>query len=504
MENLEPNTVYIQKENESYIRVFADPSIMQELSDHFTFEVPNARFTPKFRAKIWDGKIRLLDLRTKRLYYGLLAELENVVHSLEYTLIKSGLPEREKDEDSLILELHKLIKELNIHSKGKPIQPYDFQIKAAYECIKYGRKLIVSPTASGKSLIIYILFQWYLKHGLNKLLLVVPRTSLVEQMFTDFADYASEIDWNAEEYCHRLYQGKSKNSSKSIIITTWQSIYNSPLEWFKKFQLVVGDEAHGFQATSLIKIITNLVNCKIRIGTTGTIQDTKVHHLVLQGLFGDIFVAATTKELQDKNIISDILVKCIILNYKPDICKKLAKIEYDDEIKFLENHNKRNNFIRDLLYELKGNTLVLFKHLEHGQLLFDIFNEKCKRLDHKRKVFYICGETDTLAREKIRKLIETEEDAIIFATFGTFKEGININRLHNTFYAIPIKSPITTRQSIGRGLRKGAGKDKLNHYDVIDNLCHKSYKNHSWNQGIYRLKLYTTDQFKQKFYKINI
>ncbi len=501
---MEPNTIYIQKENESYIRVSAEPHILEEISDHFTFEAPNFRFHPKFKAKVWDGKIRLLDRRTNRLYYGLMNELENLSKERDYSLMKSGVPETGFDEDLLISELALLIKSLNIHSKGKPITPYDFQIKAILESIKTGRKLIVSPTASGKSLIIYILFQWYLKHDAGNILLVVPRTSLVEQMYTDFADYASEINWNVEDYCHRLYQGKSKDSAKPIIITTWQSIYNQEPKWFKKFKVVVGDEAHGFQANSLIKIMTNLVNCNVRIGTTGTIQETKVHHLVLEGLFGSIFVAATTKELQDKDIISDILVKCMILNYSQDICQKLKKIEYDDEIKFLENHNKRNNFIRDLLFEIKGNTLVLFKHLDHGELLHKILSEKCSKLKAKRNVYYIAGSTETLEREKIRTLMETEEDAVIFATFGTFKEGININRLMNTFYAIPIKSPITTRQSIGRGLRKGTGKTKLNHYDIIDNLCYKSYKNHSWNQGLFRLKLYNADQFKQKFFKINL
>lgn len=505
---LEPNTVYVQKENESYIRIFAEPSILQELQDHFTFEIPNARFTPKFRSGLWDGRIRLLTLSPQstsgRLYAGLFTQLEKTTKDREYTLIKQGFTDTKNDEKTLSSQLSKLIKELNTHSKGKPIIPFDYQIQSILESIRDERKLIISPTSSGKSLVLYILIQWYLKYSDKNILLVVPRTSLVEQMYSDFEDYSSKINWNVENNVHKIYSGKDKHTNKRIIISTWQSIFMLPPEWFKKFGVILGDEAHGMAAKSLIKIMTSLVNCNIRIGTTGTIQDTKIHHLVLEGLFGNIFIAATTKELQDRNIISNILVKSVILNYNQDICRKLTRIEYDDEIKFLENNNKRNIFIRDLLCSIKGNTLVLFKHLDHGELLYKILSEKCIQIGDKRKIFYICGDTETLDRERIRKLIETEDDAIIFATFGTFKEGININRLHNTFYAISIKSPITTRQSIGRGLRKGSDKDKLNHYDIIDNLCYKSWKNHSWNQGLYRLKIYTADQFPQKFYKYNI
>lgn len=508
---MEKDTVYITKKNESYITVQAEPHIIFELADHFTFDAPNFRFHPKFKARLWDGKICLIDRRSNSLYYGLLDELEKTSKERDYNVIKSGFPEHENDEDLLILALKQLIADLNIHSKGKKIEPYDFQINGVLQALKHQRKLIVSPTASGKSLMIYLLLQMLLRHTTHKILLIVPRTSLVEQMFSDFQDYSSEIDWNTEENCHRLYQGKSKESPKRIVISTWQSIYGLPEKWFEQFGAVIGDEAHGFKAKSLIKIMTSLTKCKFRIGTTGTLdndKDAKVHPLVLQGLFGSIFTAATTKQLQDRDIISNILVKCVILNYHPDICKKLVKMEYDDEIKFLENHNKRNNFIRDLVYELKGNTLVLFKHLDHGKTLFDILQQKCDKTDNKRKIFYICGsgknKTEAEDREIIRKLIETENDAVIFATFGTFKEGININRLHNTIYAIPIKSPITTKQSIGRGLRKGDDKDKLKHYDIIDNICHKSYKNHAWNQGLYRLKLYTAEEFPQKFYKYNI
>lgn len=500
--NLKPNTVYVQKENEAYIRVFAEPSILQELSDHFTFTVPDAQFKKRYVVN-WDGNIRLLDRRTNRLYYGLIEELEKTIFERGYKLIKSGFPEVDLDRKSIVSRIVELIKELNIHSKGVSITPHDFQLKAVLESIFHQRKLIVSATASGKSLVIYILIQYLLKYFNDcKILLVVPRTSLVEQMFTDFEDYSTEIDWDVSEYYHKIYSGKEKHTDKPIVCTTWQSIYKMPKEWFEQFTMIIGDEAHGFQAKSLISIMTNLENCFFRIGTTGTVQDTKVHQLVLQGLFGNIFVASTTKELQDQNIVSDILVKGIVLNYSEEFCKKYTKMDFDTEMKFLENLKPRNEFICNLLKTLKGNTLVLFKHLDHGEKMYNLQKKLCQ--DQKRKIFYICGEVETDAREKIRKIIEYETDAIIFATFGTFKEGININRLHNTFYAISIKSPITIKQSIGRGLRKGSDKDKLNHYDLMDKLSYKSYKNHSWRHALYRMQVYTSEQFNQKYYKFKL
>ncbi len=65
------SVINIEKLNEVFIRCYADPSIEQELSQFFTYEYPGARFTPQYRARLWDGKVRLYDAFRKTLYNGL-------------------------------------------------------------------------------------------------------------------------------------------------------------------------------------------------------------------------------------------------------------------------------------------------------------------------------------------------------------------------------------------------------------------------------------------------
>ena len=129
--------------------------------------------------------------------------------------------------------------------------------------------LLLSPTASGKSLIIYVILRWLQESDYKRGLLIVPTTSLVEQMYKDFEDYG----YDSEQYCHRQYSGKDKHTNKFLTITTWQSIYKNPGEYFEQFDFVLGDEAHQFKAKSLTTIMTQLVNAKYRIGCTGTLHN---------------------------------------------------------------------------------------------------------------------------------------------------------------------------------------------------------------------------------------
>ena len=81
-------------------------------------------------------------------------------------------------------------------------------------------------------------------------LLVVPTTSLVEQMYTDFIKYGQD-----ERGMHRIYSGKDKKFDAAICISTWQSIYKLPRDWFQQFGMVIGDECHGFKSKSLMNIM---------------------------------------------------------------------------------------------------------------------------------------------------------------------------------------------------------------------------------------------------------
>ena len=83
--------------------------------------------------------------------------------------------------------------------------PRDYQIDGVYDALRHNRKLLISPTASGKSLMIYSVVRYY-SDKQQKILLIVPTTSLVEQMYKDFEDYG----WDAQSYCHKIYSGREK------------------------------------------------------------------------------------------------------------------------------------------------------------------------------------------------------------------------------------------------------------------------------------------------------
>jgi len=486
----------VEKVNEVYVKVNCERHVAQELSDFFTFFVPGHQFVPAFRNRIWDGKIRLFDLRNNQLYIGLIPYFEEFCKERDYTWSHDEI-----EDDYSLYHAKKFIKELNIHSNGKPIEVREHQINAYVHAMQRRRALLLSPTASGKSLIIYMLFRQMLryKEG-SKGLIIVPTTSLVEQLFSDFGDYNNGA---MGEYVHRIYQGKEKHTDKPLTISTWQSLYQLPKEYFHQFDYIIGDEAHLFKAQSLTTILTSCINAKYRIGLTGTLDGTKTHKLVLEGLFGQVKQVTTTRELMDKKQVSDFEIKCLILKHPDDVCLEMKDKDYQAEIQYLIACEARNKFIKNLAVSLGNNTLILYQMVaKHGQVLYDMIRNTENIGD--RKVFFVHGGTETEDREKIREIMEKENDAIIVASYGTFSTGINIRNLHNIIFASPSKSRVRSLQSIGRGLRNSEGKDKATLYDIADDLRYKKHMNFTLKHFVERVKIYTEEKFSFKTYKIGL
>ena len=491
--------INIEKINNVHIRVYTDPGIAQEISEFFTFEMPGARFTPQYRAKLWDGKIRMFDLHRKTLYVGLLKYLLDFAERNDYQVKFLNQVDCKTSID--INQLWEFAKWLNLHSRGEPIEIYDYQIDAVYHALSDERRILLSPTSSGKSLIIYTTMRWHLEHG-RKCIIVVPTTSLVEQLYSDFEDYSCVNGWKTGKHCQKLYSGFPKEFQSDVLITTWQSIVKQPASWFKQFDVIFGDEAHTFKAKSLTTIMERLTECQYRIGTTGTLDNKKVHKLVLEGVFGPVYKVISTKELMDSGRVAKLKITGLLLKYDETTRLILKKASYQSEMDHIVKHDKRNKFIRNLALNTEGNTLVLFQYVEkHGKVLYDMIKEKAH---DKRKVFFIYGGTDTEAREAARKLMEHEEDAICIASFGVFSTGINIPSIENVIFASPSKSKIRNLQSIGRGLRLKNGKTHCNLYDIADDFSHKSYKNHTLGHFAERLKIYSEEQFEFKIVEVPI
>ena len=479
----------ISKKYEVHLRVKTEPNVARELSDFFTFEVPGARFMPSYKRRIWDGKIRLYSVATNEVYVGLLPYIEEFAKRNEIDIeYKEGILNERKYENN---ELDRFIRRVSPKSKGKDLEIRDYQRNAFSYAVGNNRSLLLSPTASGKSLIIYLLSRLYEKENV---LILVPTTSLVEQMYSDFIDYGYD-----DTKMQKIYQGHSKDITKPITISTWQSLYKLPRKFFENFGCILGDEVHLFKAKSLTGIMNKSISCKYRHGFTGTLDGTQTHRLILEGLFGSVNRVTTTKELMDKKTLAKLVIKCIVLQYPEIDCKFMKTQKFQDEVDLIVRDERRNNFIVNLTKHLKGNTLVLFQFVEkHGAVLYDMMK------DLNRKVFYVHGGTDAQTRENIREITEKEKNAIIIASYGTFSTGINIRNLHNIMFASPSKSRIRVLQSVGRGLRKGNTKSSVVVYDIADDLTYKSRQNFTLRHFMERINIYNEEEFDYEIKNLNI
>ena len=485
--------IVISKNDEVDIIVKSnDSGIVMELSEFFTFYVPGYKFVPSYRNKLWDGKIRLYDTRNYTLPSGLLYHLEKFADERGYR-IRNELYERCTEDHT--------IPELSLCSGGVSINLRDYQTSAIEHALKFKRALLVSPTGSGKSLMIYMILRWYLEASNKNALIVVPTTSLVEQLWKDFADYSSKDDSFDPNEVHRIYAGKEKESfEQRVVITTWQSVFKMPRNWFEDFEMVVGDEAHLFKAKSLTTIMGHLRNAWLRIGTTGTLDGTKVHKLVLEGAFGPVLNVTSTRKLIESDTLSELSIDVLHMQYSDVEKKAFGRKTYQEEVQYIVAHEKRNNFIKNLALAQKGNTLVLFNLVEkHGKPLYNLIRDAAK-ID--RKVFYVSGEVGAIDREEIRTLVEKEKDAIIVASLGTFSTGINIKNLHNMVFAAPTKSQVRVLQSIGRSLRKSETGQPAKVYDLCDDFSWKKRKNYTLGHGIERIGIYEKEELDFKTHPV--
>lgn len=428
------------------------------------------------------------------LYAGLLYAVEQFCQDRKYEI--EYVDDFSATEFS-IKEADKFIQTLNLPAKYKA---RDYQLEAFVHAIRDRRALFLSPTASGKSFIIYLITRYYqhVSRGRCKCLIIVPTTSLVAQLASDFADYGMSIDGSV----HQITGGVDKKTTFPITISTWQSIYKLDKKYFKQFDLVIGDEAHLFKAKSLISILTKCEEAPYRFGFTGTLDGSKTNKLVLEGLFGRVRKVTTTAELIAKGTLSKFEIKAIVLNYPNSVRQMVSKKKriYSEEIDYIVTNQQRNRFIKNLALSLKGNTMVLFQFVDkHGKILYDMIQAAAGD----RKVFYVSGEIEGADRETIRRAVEEEQDCIIVASV-VFATGVNIVNLRNIIFASPSKSRIRNLQAIGRVLRKSETSTEAELFDIADDLHWKGRKNHTLKHFIERIQIYSQEKFPYKIYPVKL
>ena len=260
----------------------------------------------------------------------------------------------------------------------------------------------------------------------------------------------------------------------------------------QSFDVVIGDEAHLFKAQTLKGILEKMKTTAIRVGLTGTLDGTEVHRLQLEGLFGPVKKVVSSSQLMEEGTIANLNIDCIVLRHT-----KQKKMSYQDEMDYLVSNDSRNEFICNLVYSLKGNTLVLFQYVEkHGVLLH---KKMFDRLED--KLHYVYGGTDVEDRENVREVVEKASDNVILASYGTFSTGVNIKKIDNVVFASPSKSRIRNLQSIGRGLRKAEGKTEMRLFDIADDL---QCENHTLNHLKERINIYNEENFSYELKQFDL
>lgn len=508
--------IVIHKVNETFVKIETSESILTHIFKTFRFTNKKLRYHPKVRAKLWDGYINLFDRRTNQMYIGLIGELVEFCNEYEYSYEFSFKKENNYDV-SILNETKSLLED--------EFKLFEHQEKAIDFAINSNRGIIISATGSGKSAIIYLLAMYYLLKNSKKVLIIVPRTQLVEQLSESFLNYHKGDKEKFSSTFELIYSGSRRNPDASIVFSTWQSIYNNSKEYFEEFDVVLFDEAHMAKSKCLISIMEKCINAKYKFGFTGTLsnenEESEIDELTLKGLFGKIQKVSSNKELIDKDILTKCEVNVMRFNYlDKDLCKtimkgtkeiqeindytKRKKKIYDNELNYILSSEERNKFISNLALTRQGNVLLMFQFVEkQGKILHELLKKNAK--EYNKEIYLIYGDIDTNKREEIRNIIEQKDNVILVSSYGTTSTGLDFKNVHHIIFATGFKTRITMKQTIGRGLRKHASKDILKIYDIGDDFSNgKKTKNFLFDHFIERVNIYKEEKFPIKISEYDV
>lgn len=505
--------VIISKLNEVYMRVSCKERYMElDIRDRFSFEIKNPQFDPRVKKGHWDGIKRLYNLKEHKLYTGLLFELMKFLKKkgLTYRLDPSLLPPKESLGDEDIKNLcEDIIKPVD--EDGKLLTPYDYQ----YESLKYGlnmgKSLSLAATSAGKSLILYLscrIYQMMEEMADKKIVIIVPTTTLLEQLYSDFDVYSKKSNWNVQSNCQKISSAYSKFIDKQIVITTWQSAAKFNYEFYENVGAVYVDECHTASANELTKILSNCTNTPIRHGFTGTLDDVECNEMVIQGLLGPAKKIVSAKELIDLGRATKIIVRMVVINHNEDTIASLEEAlkerkgldKYRVEVDFVNDLECRLRALEGMIDSVPGNNVVLFDRVEkYGKIIYDSMSNKSPENN-----FLFTGSVKRDEREEIRLNMEDHKKANIFASFQTFQLGVSIKKLHNAWLISSSKSKIRVLQSLGRLMRKHNSKDVAYIYDVVDNIPVGGKNNLIFTHAFDRVSYYKNEGHPIEFISINL
>jgi len=483
-----------------YFNVRCGTDQAYELKGFFSCYTPNYKFNPKYKAKMWDGKITFFNIYDRLLPIGLLPKLKEFCKNHDYTLTYNfSMKELRNNitQEDLIPFYDTLF------SDGK-IYPHDYQQEAIYKTLSKKRGVLEACTSFGKSIVLYTILRYIMNDVDNKILIIVPTINLVNQLYSDMQDYGWE---DIHNHVSRLY-GDSKDCdlSKKILISTWQSIYKRHDNFFSQYEAVICDETHMCKSLSLTTILKKCVNATYRIGMTGTLPMDHADRYNIFGFIGPLIYQLKSHELITTGFLSDIKIVNMHIKYPIEEIKKIVNITYAEEVKYLVQNEKRDGILKYIIdskyIKDEDNILVLAQRIEHIKKTV----EYLKNLYPNRKILKISGETNPDERESIRKSIDNESGVILVATYGTFSTGISIKKLHHVIFLSFYRSRIKVLQSLGRGLRKHNTKSFVIIWDIVDDMRWKLKQrsntkneygmNYAYLHFLERLKFYDDQKFK--------
>lgn len=469
------SAIIIYKANPVYLQIkSSDNATINRIHKHFEAHVEGAEFSPKFKMGIWNGKISYFNKQNNSLPAGLWQELVDFCtqEGIAYSFGNFTLDDicNKKIEAQMLQQYSQML------SKETVYDIRDYQLAALHRILMFSQGIVEAATGAGKSFIIYNAMRFNQFFGRSKkAILIVPTVTLVEQMYSDFKEYGwADID----DHVYTLHGGtpekikKKINGSfdKSILITTWQSVYKKRERFFSQFDSLLVDEVHLAKATSIQSISRKTYNANIRIGFTGTMPDKKKSlsdYYTITGYVGPVLYKVTAKQLIDAGVLADINIKSMICRYPDKFAAKNRSRSFEGETKALETYAPRNEVLDYIVNDNPQNTLVLVKHRDH---LAEVKAYLIEKFGETHQIEEIHGGVKAKNREKIRNEMDTSTNYILIGTYATMSTGVNIKNIHNVIFAASYKSKYKVLQSIGRGLRKSDAKTEVIIWDIVDDL----------------------------------
>lgn len=469
----------VKKLNESFCYI--------DTEDHFLKKSIIKILTVEDEASKFKSKFRKYGMGVDKFeFFRLVGEAPNqkivIPTGLLPFLEKLGIQQLKSEQEFSDEELNEFIENIE---NSLPFNLYEHQKNAVKNSLKFKQHSCISATGSGKSAIVSLICEFLRLKGLKGLVLV-PSIDLVTQIHNDFLDYNLKDLYNS---CHLIGgENQEKHLNNILTIGTWQSIMRMKEE-LPKLDYIIIDECHGLKVdTKSLDIVLNSINARYRIGLTGTLPEQPQDKMAIFSVVGKPHVYIRTNGLVALGLATPVNINVIKLKYSTQDKHRFAECSgYPEQLSFIKEHNNRNMLIAKLAdnaSQKTGNTVIMTSHIQHGKDIFieimklrapelvienkNIIGKKSFEFQQQFRVYFINGETDAKTRTDIKKILESDESAILVSNYQLFSTGINIKKLSNIILASPLKSYTTITQSIGRAIRLHVSKDTANIYDFVD------------------------------------